>query len=130
MSFFSGYDFFVCLIILLIPAAVLGLLEKRLTWYRWLLSIVFIWQVYGDTPRQLLYLIGYVLFSTYLVKIYLFLRTNYGRNKYFYGHAVFLALLPLIVYKVGGGVERLLGIWFFRYFLYLFPGHTGYHRKL
>lgn len=62
----------------------------------------FIWEVYGSTKVQLLYLIGYVVFATYLVKIYLYLRKKYGRNKYIYGHAVFLSLLPLLAYKVGG----------------------------
>lgn len=37
-----------------------------------------------------------------MVKIYLYLRKKYGRNKYIYGHAVFLSLLPLLVYKIGG----------------------------
>lgn len=100
MSFFSGYDFFIRLIVLLIPAVVLGLLEKKLSWYRWVLSIYFIWKIYGQTTTQLLYLIGYVIFATYLVKIYLFLRTKYGRNRYIYGHAVLFALLPLVIYKI------------------------------
>lgn len=101
MSFFSGYHFFVLLIVLLIPAVVLGLCEKKLAWYRWLISVFFIWNVYGSTPIQLGYLIGYVIFSTYLVKIYLFLRIKYGRNKYLYGHAVLLAIFPLVIYKLG-----------------------------
>ncbi|MGN0351063.1 MAG: D-alanyl-lipoteichoic acid biosynthesis protein DltB [Roseburia sp.] len=101
MSFFSGYDFFVYLIILLIPAVVIGMFEKSLKWYRWVISGFFIWQVYKSTPIQLLYLLAYVIFATYLVKIYLFLRKKYGRNKYIYGHAVLLALLPLIIYKIG-----------------------------
>ncbi len=101
MSFFSGFDFFVYLCILLIPAMVLGLFGKSLKWYRYVISAFFIWQVYKGTPIQLLYLVGYVIFATYLVKIYLLLRTRYGRNRYIYGHAVFLALLPLLVYKVG-----------------------------
>ena len=101
MSFFSGYEFFVCLFILLIPAAVLGMTQKSLKWYRWVISAFFIIRVYGSTPIQFLYLLGYVVFATYLVKLYLFLRTKYGRNKYIYGHAVFLALLPLVIYKIG-----------------------------
>lgn len=84
----------------MIPAVVLGLLEKKLSWYRWVLSIYFIWKIYGQTTTQLLYLIGYVIFATYLVKIYLFLRTKYGRNRYIYGHAVLFALLPLVIYKI------------------------------
>lgn len=83
MSFFSGYRFFVTLILLLIPAVILGLCEKRLSWYRWVLSLFFIWKVYGDTPVQLYYLIGYVVFATYLVKIHLFLRTKYEKTNIF-----------------------------------------------
>lgn len=102
MSFFSGYTFFVYLFVLLLPAAVLGMLGKSLRWYRVFLSLVFIYAVYKDTPKQLLYLCCYVLGATYLVKIYAFLQQKYGRNKYIYGHAVFFALLPLLVYKVSG----------------------------
>ena len=101
MSFFSGYTFFVYLIVLLIPAIILGIKEKNLRWYRIFLSLFFIWEIYKENKIQLFYLIFYVVFATYLVKIYLFLRSKYGRNRYLYGHAVFLALLPLIVYKVG-----------------------------
>lgn len=67
MSFFAGCDFFMVLFILLIPAVLLGLSEKKLKWYRWLLSLFFIWEVYGSTKIQLLYLIGYVIFAAYLV---------------------------------------------------------------
>ena len=37
MSFFAGCDFFMVLFILLIPAVLLGLSEKKLKWYRWLI---------------------------------------------------------------------------------------------
>lgn len=114
MSFFAGYDFFVWLFALLIPAAILGIKEKPLKIYRYILSLFFIYQVYIKDPRQLLCLIGYVVFATYLVKIYLFLRRKYERNKYIYGHAIFLALLPLLIYKItnfyGNSVLGFLGI--------------------
>ena len=102
MSFFSGYTFFVYLSVLLLPAIILGVLGKSLRWYRVVISAIFIYAVYKDTPKQLLYLVFYVLIATYLVKIYAFLRQKYGRNKYIYGHAVFFALLPLLVYKLSG----------------------------
>lgn len=94
MSFFAGCDFFMVLFILLIPAVLLGLSEKKLKWYRWLLSLFFIWEVYGSTKIQLLYLIGYVIFAAYLVKIYLYLRKKYGRNKYQLVEKVRFGLMP------------------------------------
>lgn len=100
MSFFSGYDFFVYLVIMLIPAIVLGLLGKSLKIYRYFISAVFIFLVYKSTPVQMGYLIGYVAFSICLVKLYLYLRTKYDRNVYIYRAAVVLAIAPLAIYKV------------------------------
>lgn len=114
MSFFSGYDFFIWLFVLLIPAIILGIKEKSLKIYRYLLSFFFIYQIYKETPKQLLYLLGYVVLATYIVKIYLFLRKKYDRNKYIYGHAIFFALLPLLIYKItnfcGTNIFGFLGI--------------------
>ena len=114
MSFFSGYWFFVYLAALLIPAAVLGLLEKPLRPYRLALTVFFIYMVYRDTPEQMKYLLLYAAGAAYLVKIYAFLRRRYGRNPWLYGHAVALALAPLVVSKWsaahGGTVFGFLGI--------------------
>lgn len=102
MSFFSGYPFFLYLVILLIPAAILGIKEKPLKLYRMVLTLFFIRLVYRDSPEELFYLCVYVIGSVYLVKIYLFLRNKYGKNTCIYGHAVFLPLLPLILSKTSG----------------------------
>lgn len=102
MSFFSDYCFFITLFFALIPAAILGLKEKSLKGYRTILNVVFIWLIYKDSPKQLIFLLVYSVLSVYLVKIYLFLRKKYGRNPYLYGHAVLFAILPLIVSKVSG----------------------------
>lgn len=102
MSFFSGYRFFVYFTVLMIPAVVLGMRGKSLKLYRNLLTVFFIVMVYQETPKQFLNLILYGAGACYLVKIYLYLRIRYGRNEIIYGHAVFLALFPLVLSKAGG----------------------------
>lgn len=102
MSFFTGYTFFVYLFVLLVPAVCLGVMEKSLKGWRMVLTVFFIWEVYKGDPVQLSYLLIYAAASCYLVKIYLFLCRKYGRNRYLYGHAVFLALLPLLLSKISG----------------------------
>lgn len=102
MNLFSGYRFFVYLFLLMIPAVILGIREKPLKIYRNILTIFFIGMVYKEEPVQFLYLFFYTAGSCYLVKIYLYLRARYGRNGTIYGHAVFLALLPVILSKAGG----------------------------
>lgn len=114
MSFFSGYWFFVYLVLSLIPAVVLGVLEKPLRIYRLFLTAFFIYMVYRDTPRQLAYLLAYAVGAAYLVKIYAWIRIRYGKNRVFYSHAVALAVLPLAISKWsgarGGTVFCFLGI--------------------
>lgn len=101
MSFFSGPYFFISLIVLLIPACILGLCEKNIKIYRILLSIFFIYEIYKNTPVQLLYLVIYVIVATLLVCLYIPLRRKYERNRTIYYVVLVLSLLPLIIYKVG-----------------------------
>ena len=61
MTFFSGLDFFVYLFALLVPAIILGIKEKSLKWYSFVLSIAFILMIYDK--MQLVYLFGYVIFA-------------------------------------------------------------------
>ncbi|WP_018659307.1 D-alanyl-lipoteichoic acid biosynthesis protein DltB [Allofustis seminis] len=100
MSFFSGFDFFVVLIIALIPAILLGLREKSLRFYRMFLTGAFIFLIYHKSPQELLFLLSYAILALYVVKLYGFLRARYGRNKYIYGHAVLIVLIPLIISKI------------------------------
>lgn len=101
MSFFDGYLFFVYLFILLIPATFLGLREKSLKWYRWAISAFFIYNVYSNNLASLYYFLCYVVFAACIVKLYLLIRTKYGRNKYLYWNVIFLASVPLIYNKIG-----------------------------
>ena len=59
MEFFSGLDFFALLVTALVPAAILGLSEKKLNAYRCVLTAIFIYLVYEKHPRQLAYLLIY-----------------------------------------------------------------------
>lgn len=114
MSFFSGYWFFVYLTILLIPAAVIGLLGKSLWTYRLILTVFFIYMIYRDTPKQLAYLLIYAAGAVCLVKVYARLRGKYGKARHFYVLAVALPVVPLILSKwsglSGGTLFSFLGI--------------------
>ncbi len=114
MEFFSGYMFFIYLILLLIPAVIMGIKQINLRFYRIFLSLFFIYLIFKNTPIQLTYLIVYIALASYLVQVYLYLRKKYGRNRAIYLHALFFAVLPLIVYKLsitqGMNIFGFLGI--------------------
>lgn len=100
MSFFGGFYFFIVLIVLLIPAIIMGICEIPLKIYSTALSVIFIWLVYCSKTNQLFFLVAFVFLTLYLVKLYIFLRNKYGRNKILYIHAMILALLPLVAVKL------------------------------
>ena len=122
MSFFSGYQFFVYLIILLIPAAVIGLQGKSLRMYRMILTALFIYVIYRDTPEQLAYLLVYAVGAVCLVKAYTLVRAKYGKDRRLYALAAALSVVPLVLSKWSG-----LYSWNILYFL---PRHTGNRRNL
>lgn len=102
MTFFGDFTFFGWLLLALLPAVLLGILEKPLRYYTLFLSAAFITAVLKDTPLQLLYLALFVLVEIAVVRIYLSLRTAFGRKAWIYHSFVFLTILPLVVNKVSG----------------------------
>ncbi len=101
MSFFSSVEFFLILGISLIPAIIIGLMEKNLKYYRIFLILFFIYLVYGNSLSHISFLLSYVVLSIIVVKGYSFLRKSMGRNRYIYLSSIFVVLLPLVVSKVG-----------------------------
>ena len=102
MSFFEGLNFFTYLIAALSGAAVLGILEKPLRHYAFLLSVLFITAVFWSKPQQFLYLLIYVLLQIVLVKGYLAIRKRYGRKAGIYHIFLVLSIAPLLINKIGG----------------------------
>lgn len=99
MTLYGGYLFYICLVVGLIPAIVLGTMQKPIKYYALFISIVFIGLVLANDIHQLLSFFGFFLLELVIVKGYLLLRQKYGRNEKIYYCGVFLSLLPLILNK-------------------------------
>ncbi len=99
MTFFSGIDFFVVLVLACIPAVALGVLEKNLKYYRLLASIGIVGYIFSNELKNLVFLLAFVVGEMLLIKIYLELRKK-SRNAFTYRLFLFLSILPLILAKV------------------------------
>lgn len=114
MTLFGDYQFFCWLILLLIPAVILGVLEKSRKLYILVSSVGFILLTIASDWRQMLFFAGYILLELHVVKIYGLLRIKYGRNSVIYGHFILLSLAPLVLSKISGflpvGLFQILGI--------------------
>ena len=99
MTFYGGYLFYVCLVVALIPAIILGLLQKPLRYYTLGISLVFIYLVFSNDLGQLICLGIFYVLELFLIKLYLYLRNKFGRKEGIYYAIVFLSILPLIISK-------------------------------
>lgn len=100
MSYYEGLSFFVCLVIVLLVAIVIGALEKPLKWYSLLVSLLFVAFVFAGNPVGILYLALFYIWSSLLILGYFKIRTKNGRKAGIYHAAVLLSLVPLVMCKV------------------------------
>ena len=102
MSFFGSISFFLLLILVFIPAIVLGFTGRSLQGYRTAVSILIIGVVFWPDKIHLAYLIAFYLLEFFLIKLYLKLRLSQGenRNTAIYRSFLFLVILPLILCKI------------------------------
>ena len=80
MSYYEGLSFFVCLVIVLLVAIVIGALEKPLKWYSLLVSLLFVAFVFAGNPAGILYLALFYIWSSLLILGYFKIRTKNGRK--------------------------------------------------
>ncbi|WP_315072356.1 D-alanyl-lipoteichoic acid biosynthesis protein DltB [uncultured Clostridium sp.] len=97
---YGDYFYLYILAIALIPAIILGLLEKNIKYYGIFISILMILAIMGIGKVFPLFLVGEIA----LIKIYSALRKKTD-NKYLYYFILFCSMLPLIILKISGVVS-------------------------
>ncbi|MCE5220965.1 MAG: D-alanyl-lipoteichoic acid biosynthesis protein DltB [Clostridium sp.] len=92
---YGDYFYLYVLMIALIPAIILGLLEKQIKYYGVFLSILMIMAIMGIGKVFPLFLLSEIT----LIKVYFILRKKTD-NKYLYYFVLFCSMLPVIIFKV------------------------------
>lgn len=102
---YGDYFYLYVLMISLIPAIILGILEKQIKYYGAFLSVLMIIAIMGIGKLFPLFL----LLEIILIKGYFILRKKTD-NKYLYYFVLFCSMLPLIIFKVSAiTLERSIG---------------------
>lgn len=92
--------FFYVTALILLPAIILGILEKRIRTYGLVASLFMIGLIFSDSKSQLVSLILFYCGEIFLVKIYLLIRQRYAQ-RWILRVMVVLSLLPLALVKWG-----------------------------
>lgn len=99
---YEDYFYFYVLIISLLPAIILGLLEKKIKYYGIFISILMVIAIMGIGKIFPVFLLGEII----LIKGYAIVRKKTD-NKYLYYFALMCSMLPLIIFKVSALVSQI-----------------------
>ncbi|GAB2024633.1 D-alanyl-lipoteichoic acid biosynthesis protein DltB [Lactovum odontotermitis] len=100
MQPYSTPFYFVLLVSALVPVIISHLFGKKLLWYQYLLTFVFLWITFSAT-NTIWAVIGFGIFQTLLIKAYEWYRVKKQKNQtaVFYS-AVLLSIVPLFIVKL------------------------------
>lgn len=114
MELFENSVFFVALAILSIPAICLGLMGKKIKGYGILATLFFVIATLYDKPKQLLYIVSFLIFEYIIITLFLKLTRIKEQSESVYFVFLILSILPLLIYKfsslVGYSIFGFIGI--------------------
>lgn len=102
MTLFGEIYFFFLAGVLLIPAVIMGIAEKPLRYYGFLITVIFVALATVSRPEQLVYLIVYCMVQILLVKAFSRIRKTRGANKALFRIFILFSLAPLLTVKISG----------------------------
>ena len=100
MAYYEGMVFFLLLIIFLLPAILLGILEKNSCWYSLGVSLCFLLLILGGNKVEMLWLVIGLIWFLVLIVWYSRIRKSKGRDEKSYHLALVLAITPLALCKL------------------------------
>lgn len=114
MELFENSVFFIALAISSIPAICLGLMSKKNKGYGILTTLFFVIAALYDKPKQLLYIVSFLIFEYIVVNLFLKLTRIKEQSESVYFAFLILSILPLLIYKfsslVGYSIFGFIGI--------------------
>lgn len=111
-SQYDGYLYMYILLLTMIPAVVLGIMEKKLKYYGMLATSLMIYLIIG-LDVQFRYLAIFIIWEMAVIFIYKYIRTK-KKSKWVFRGFLFATMLPLIINKISPitsfGVVGFIGI--------------------
>lgn len=99
MTIYGGLMFFYILLVLLLPAIILGIFEKQIKIYGFIVTIIMIALLYGDSKKHFACLCLFYIGELILVKVYFLIVKRYHATKLLLWLFAIMSLIPLLLVK-------------------------------
>ena len=110
MTFYTDPAFFILLFAALVPAVVLGFLQKPLRGYGFAVSIVFLLLLFSKDVASLAAFMFYLLVATASTRAYLQVKAKAARDdvraRRAYPIALMCVIVPLVIYKISAVFDQ------------------------
>lgn len=100
MSFFSGFSFWIALIVLLVPSIILGVKEKSQKYYLLFVSLLFVFLIYSKHMSSLGALLLFTLYEFSVIGCFVKFRKSENKIISKLSVYVILSLIPLVVNRL------------------------------
>ena len=111
MSFYASASFFLALVVLGVPASVLGLAEKSLRRYGMVASCIMLALLFSQSPAQLVAFVAFLVVALVALRLTLASWRSGKKNLALYRACLAATLAPLVIYKVSFAAGE--GLWGF-----------------
>ena len=101
LAYFSSPSFFIVLVITIIPAAILGIMERNIKYYGFIVSCFFIFCLFADSLNILIYVFFFLFYQSTITYMFYKHRSKHGKISYLFYITCLFSALPLLIYKIG-----------------------------
>lgn len=96
---YSNFYYFYVVLIILIPAIILGLSGKKIKWYGLIASILTIFLIFGSSKSEMAYLVFFYFFQLILINLYLVIRRKF-QHRWILWIMLLASFTPLLYTKL------------------------------
>lgn len=96
---YSDFYYFYIMALVLIPAVIIGLCEKKIKYYGMIATAFMIYIIFGKSEREFIFLAVYYLIQVFCVYFYIFVSKKF-HERFLLWIMISISILPLVIVKV------------------------------
>lgn len=97
---YGDFYFFYILFIILIPAVILGITEKKIKWYGFIANFIVLVLIFGSSKQEAEFITVFFILELFLIKCYEVIRKKFDQ-RWILWIMLFISLMPLLYSKFG-----------------------------
>lgn len=96
---YGDFYYFYIMVLVLIPAIIIGLCEKKIKYYGMIATAFMIYIIFGKSEKEFIFLAAYYLIQIFCIYLYIFVSKKF-HERFLLWIMISISILPLVIVKV------------------------------